>query len=71
MTTLEFARTNQKSCAERYIEDGHPGAELGMGDWFAEEFLMLQTPPPPKEIKGGGGEDKERKRHLEYTRSAD
>lgn len=64
MTPLEFTRINQRSCADRYIEDGHPGAELGMGDWFAEEFLILQTPPPPKEIEGGGGGDEEWKRHL-------
>ena len=32
----------QREAAERYIADGHPLAELGMGDWFAEEFLMEQ-----------------------------
>lgn len=39
--TLEFVRAQQIDAAQRYIEDQHPGAELGMGDWFAEEFLML------------------------------
>lgn len=39
--TLEFARAQQIDAAQRYIEDQHPGAELGMGDWFAEEFLMV------------------------------
>ena len=40
MPTLEYARQQQREAAERYIEDQHQGAELGMGDWFAEEFLM-------------------------------
>lgn len=40
--TIEYARHQQIEAAERYIFDQHPGAELGMGDWFAEEFLMLQ-----------------------------
>lgn len=38
--TLEYARQQQIEAAQKYIEDQHPGAELGMGDWFAEEFLM-------------------------------
>ena len=40
MPTVEFARQQQIEAAARYIEDQHPLAELGMGDWFAEEFLM-------------------------------
>jgi len=68
MNTLEFARMNQRLCADRYIEDGHPGAELGMGDWFAEEFLMLKHHRRPRRLKAaavrtGKGE----KRHYEYT----
>lgn len=42
ISSLEFARHQQREAAERYIEDGHPLAELGMGDWFAEEFLITQ-----------------------------
>lgn len=34
------ARAEQLKAAARYIADGHPLAELGMGDWFAEEFLI-------------------------------
>lgn len=40
--TIEYTRQQQREAAERYILDQHPGAELGMGDWFAEEFLMVQ-----------------------------
>ena len=35
------AQREQREAAERYIEDGHQLAELGMGDWFAEEFLIV------------------------------
>ena len=38
---LEYLRREQCDAAARYIEDGHPLAELGMGDWFAEEFLIV------------------------------
>jgi hypothetical protein len=39
---IATAQREQREAAERYIADGHPLAELGMGDWFAEEFLMEQ-----------------------------
>ena len=35
------AQLEQREAAARYIEDGHQLAELGMGDWFAEEFLIV------------------------------
>ena len=37
---IDTAQREQREAAERYIADGHPLAELGMGDWFAEEFLI-------------------------------
>ena len=37
---IATAQREQREAAARYIADGHPMAELGMGDWFAEEFLM-------------------------------
>ena len=37
---IATAQREQREAAARYIADGHPLAELGMGDWFAEEFLM-------------------------------
>jgi hypothetical protein len=39
---IATAQREQREAAARYIADGHPMAELGMGDWFAEEFLMEQ-----------------------------
>jgi hypothetical protein len=39
------ARREQVSAAERYCQDQHPLAELGMGDWFAEEFILTQEQP--------------------------
>jgi len=39
---IATAQREQREAAARYIADGHPLAELGMGDWFAEEFLMEQ-----------------------------
>lgn len=40
MPSLDFANAQCREAAERYIADQHPLAELGMGDWFAESFLM-------------------------------
>ena len=37
---IATAQREQREAAARYIADGHPLAELGMGDWFAEEFLI-------------------------------
>jgi hypothetical protein len=39
---IATAQREQREAAARYIVDGHPLAELGMGDWFAEEFLLTQ-----------------------------
>jgi hypothetical protein len=39
---IATAQREQREAAARYIKDGHPLAELGMGDWFAEEFLLTQ-----------------------------
>jgi hypothetical protein len=39
---IATAQREQREAAARYIADGHPLAELGMGDWFAEEFLLTQ-----------------------------
>jgi hypothetical protein len=39
---VEVLQLEQRKAARRYIKDGHPLAELGMGDWFAEEFLLTQ-----------------------------
>jgi hypothetical protein len=39
---IATAQREQREAAARYIKDGHPLAELGMGDWFAEEFLIEQ-----------------------------
>lgn len=39
---IATAQREQREAAARYIADGHPLAELGMGDWFAEEFVMEQ-----------------------------
>jgi len=39
---IATAQSEQREAAARYIADGHPLAELGMGDWFAEDFLMEQ-----------------------------
>jgi len=39
---IAAAQREQREAADRYIADGHPLAELGMGDWFAEEFLIEQ-----------------------------
>jgi hypothetical protein len=39
---IATAQREQREAAARYIADGHPLAELGMGDWFAEEFLVEQ-----------------------------
>jgi hypothetical protein len=38
--SLKFALREQKRAAREYIKTKHPLAELGMGDWFAESFLM-------------------------------
>lgn len=38
--SLDYALSEQSRAAKEYIETGHPLAELGMGDWFAESFLM-------------------------------
>lgn len=38
--SIAAAQREQREAAARYIADGHPMAELGMGDWFAEEFIL-------------------------------
>jgi hypothetical protein len=43
---IATAQREQREAAARYIADGHPMAELGMGDWFAEEFLLTQEAQP-------------------------
>jgi hypothetical protein len=43
---IATAQREQREAAARYIADGHPMAELGMGDWFAEEFLLMQEAQP-------------------------
>lgn len=53
--TVQYARAQQRECAE-YIIGGGPdqrGAALGMFDWFAEEFLLQQ------EAAAGGNEKQE------------
>lgn len=45
MPTIEHARKEQVAAAARYMLDQHPLAELGMGDWFAEEFLLALEGP--------------------------
>lgn len=40
MPSLDHANAQCREAAERYIADQHPLAELGMGDWFAEAFLI-------------------------------
>ncbi len=39
--SIESLQREQRKSARRYIKDGHPMAELGMGDQFAEEFLIV------------------------------
>lgn len=43
---IATAQREQREAAARYIADGHPLAELGMGDWFAEEFILMQEAQP-------------------------
>jgi hypothetical protein len=43
---IATAQREQREAAARYIADGHPLAELGMGDWFGEEFLIEQERQP-------------------------
>jgi hypothetical protein len=43
---IATAQREQREAAARYIADGHPLAELGMGDWFAEEFIFMQEAQP-------------------------
>ena len=43
---IATAPREQREAAARYIADGHPLAELGMGDWFAEEFILMQEARP-------------------------
>jgi hypothetical protein len=43
---IATAQREQREAAARYIADGHPLAELGMGDWFAEEFILMQEARP-------------------------
>ena len=43
---IATAQREQREAAARYIADRHPLAELGMGDWFAEEFLIEQERQP-------------------------
>lgn len=42
--TIEFCRAEQLRCADEIERGGwdESQAALGMGDWFAEEFLMVQ-----------------------------
>lgn len=42
--SVEFARAEQRRCAKEIERGGwdERQAALGMGDWFAEEFLMVQ-----------------------------
>lgn len=51
--SLEFALREQTRAALEYIATGHPLAELGMGDWFAEAFLMEM-----KQVKAMKKEDR-------------
>lgn len=43
MTPIDHARANQLRCAEELLNPDQPdkrGAELGLFDWFCEEFLI-------------------------------
>jgi hypothetical protein len=42
--TIDFARAEQLRCAAEIERGGwdERQAVLGMGDWFAEEFLMVE-----------------------------
>lgn len=42
MTSLDYARENQKRCAAEFLRTGCEGAKLGIHDWFCEEILILQ-----------------------------
>ena len=52
MPSIEHARAEQVRCAEEIAANGwnERQAVLGMGDWFAEEFILThETPCNPRQ----------------------